>query len=157
MRAIAAFALLTFMSATVRADTFTDAIAFAVSGSDATKVVAVNKQNCIFKVGNDTFYFNNIYLDRATTRPMRNNLGREWVEVDLHGKDKIVEIYVEPAKNDGSEIARNMAARYPDMFKPKWQSHTDYVLTVQTKEHDRLVRAWRFIYANGCKAKESPF
>jgi hypothetical protein len=36
-------------------DVLMQAVSFAVTGSDATKVVAVDRAQCIFKVGEDTY------------------------------------------------------------------------------------------------------
>jgi hypothetical protein len=42
-------------------------------------------------------------------------------------------------------------------FEPKTNENADYVFEVETTEGERLRRAWRYIYAHGCKSVKSPF
>jgi hypothetical protein len=42
-------------------DVLLQAVSFAITGSDANRVVAVDRARCIFRVKSDTYYFNNIY------------------------------------------------------------------------------------------------
>ncbi|MHC2842850.1 hypothetical protein ACVINU_005784 [Bradyrhizobium diazoefficiens] len=34
---------------------------------------------------------------------------------------------------------------------------TDYEIWVESPDHARIVRAWQYIYANGCNGSASPF
>jgi hypothetical protein len=87
-------------------DILLQAVSFAVTGSDASPVDVVDRQNCVFIVRQSTYYFNNIYSDRITTRSFVAPAGN-YTLVDIHGSTKIADIY-------------------------SWGSKTDYSLHVQT-------------------------
>jgi hypothetical protein len=157
MRWGAIFAVFLSLTSGARADTLTEAIAFAVTGSDGAKVAAVNQAQCIFKVENDTYYFNNIYVDRITFQLRQNRIYGPSIEIELHGKLKVVDEYSAPAKNDGSPIMMEMAQRRPDFFKPHIFPRIDHTLSVSSSEFERVRRAWAYIYANGCTGQKSPF
>jgi hypothetical protein len=134
-------------------DVLLQAVSFAITGSDASKVVAINRQQCIFKVENYAYHLNRIYTDRITFQSKKD---RVWVEI--HGKTNVVDLWDPPAaKDDGSERMREMKASMPEVFLPTTQSLADYTIEVVTTETDRLKRAWEYIYANGCKGMTSPF
>lgn len=141
-------------------DVLLQAVSFAITGSDGSNVIAIDRARCVFKLGNDTFYLNNVYADRIGLRKKKNGLNEVWAEVDLHGKNKVVEHYSEPPKPTGiSELDRALLAENPNYFSQKGQTSagTDYTIKVVTRESDRLVKAWQYIYANGCKGLQSPF
>jgi hypothetical protein len=143
----------------VNDDVLMQAVSFAVSGSDANKVVVVDRAQCIFKVKDDTYYFNNIYTDRVAFQYWKNKLGDEWATVDIHGKKKVVDHYSPPPTFTGSELDRQLMADNPNYFATKGQtaSSSDETIRVNTRESDRLKKAWAYIYANGCKGMTSPF
>jgi hypothetical protein len=127
-------ALLT-SSRSVRADALLQAISFAITGSDATPVIILDRRDCVFRLEANTYYFNNIDPTRVTflnfTRPVRG----DYTRVGIHGKAKVIDMV-----SSGQTF-----------------SHADYELMVVTNEPARLIRAWQYIYANGCKGATSPF
>ena len=118
-------------------DVLMQAVSFAVTGSDANKVVVVDRAQCIFRVKDDTYYFNNIYTDRVAIQYWTNKLF-QWATVDIHGKKKVVDHFSPPPKGQTT-------------------SSSDETIYVNTRESDRLKKAWEYIYANGCKGMTSPF
>jgi hypothetical protein len=124
-------------------DVLMQAVSFAVTGSDATKVVAVDRAQCIFKVGEDTYYFNNIYTDRILIRNWTNKLNDNWATVDIHGKKKVVDHYTPAPRFTGSDLDRQMMALDPNYFatKASTTSSTDDSIRVSTREYDRLQKA----------------
>jgi len=141
-------------------DVLLQAVSFALTGSDGSKVVAVDRAQCIFKIDNETYFLNNIYVDRISVRNWSNKLGNFWATVDLHGKKKVFEQFTPAPVFTGSESDRLSMSINPNYFaeaKARTSASTDYTLRVETRESDRLLKAWQYIYANGCKGMTSPF
>jgi hypothetical protein len=135
-------------------DVLLQAVSFAITGSDASKVVAINQRQCIFKVNNYTYYFDRIYTDRITFQNIKKD--RVWIEI--HGKANVIDLWDPPAaKDDGSAKMRELKTFSPEVFQPTAQSFADYTVEVWTTELERLKRAWEYIYANGCTGITSPF
>jgi hypothetical protein len=44
----------------------------------------------------------------------------------------------------------------PDLFKPQHSTYKERELYLDTKDQDRVKRAWEFVYSHGCRLK-SPF
>jgi hypothetical protein len=70
-----------------------NAIAFALTGSDAAALRVVDQANCVFMVNPKTengrlvgevFYLNNVQIDRISIQPWENIVGR-WIQVELRG------------------------------------------------------------------------
>jgi hypothetical protein len=112
-------------------DTLLQAVSFVITGSDASPVTVVDRAQCIFKVGDTTYFFNNIDTGRLSWSRWENGFGAKWTYFELHGKDKVVE-------NDKGAA-------------------TDRTVRVPSGEKDRLLRAWQYIYSHGCKEAKSPF
>ena len=152
---------LTFVIAGQAAHAATDvllrAVGFAVIGSDAAKVVVVDLKNCIFKVDNQIYYFNNMYSDRITFQNVKNGMDETWTNVGIHGNKTVVDLYSEGATFRGTELDYRLKAANPRLFQPSSHSHADFILRVNTREPARLVKAWQYIFANGCKGTRSPF
>lgn len=140
-------------------DVLLQAVSFAITGSDGSKVSTIDRAHCVFKIGEDTFYLNNVYTDRIAFQKWSNKLGDVWATVDLHGKSKVVEHFSTPPTFTGSELDRAMMAEDPNYFARKGQTSAgaDYTIKVSTRESERLVKEWRYIYASGCKGLQSPF
>ena len=140
-------------------DVLMQAVSFAVTGSDATKVVAVDRAQCVFKIGDDTYYLNNIYTDRIAIQSWSNKLNQNWATVEIHGKKKVVDHYTPQPTFTGSDYDKQMMSIDPHYFatKAKTTSSSDETIHVTTREYDRLSKAWQYIYANGCKGMTSPF
>jgi hypothetical protein len=152
VRAVVALILLTFLAPPARADDILlQAVSFAITGSDGSNVTAIDRAQCVFKVENDTYFLNNVYVDRISIRKF------EFVGamVELHGKKKVVDS--PPAKHTGSALDKMMMQDHPDDFKGGRTAASDKTIMVYTNESDRLVKAWEYIYANGCKGATSPF
>lgn len=154
------------------ADALSQAIGFALTGSDDAKVRAVDPKDCIYAVGNVTYRLNNVHVDRIALKGWTEKAvvagierQRPFVTVELHGDATIYEsVTVEPATTGEEglppELVREMKKR--DLIKPtpKRTERTalnQATLTLWTIELDRVKRAWEYIYANGCTGKKSPF
>jgi hypothetical protein len=132
-------------------DILLQAVSFAITGSDGSKVTAVDRAQCVFKVEEDTYYLNNVYVDRISIKNWKNL----FATVDIHGNKKVVD---QPAKHTGSAgsaFDKMMMQDHPD--KGGRAAASDKTIWVNTNESDRLVKAWEYIYANGCKGMTSPF
>ena len=102
-------------------DVLTQAVSFAITGSDGKVVDVIDKRNCIFRIGGRTYYLNNILTNGITFQPYTRQIGN-YTRVGIHGKSKVmVEIYQGVA-----------------------QPVTDYELMVGSPDHARIVRAWTY-------------
>jgi hypothetical protein len=144
-------------SSAAHADALVDAISFAVTGSDASSVTAVNRAKCIFNVDGNTFYFDNIQTDRLKYRNMRSERRGNFTEIDLHGKQKVVDVLSKGATYDGSEFHRQLMQTAPGTFKDSVNSESDHTLFITTNESERLMSARQFIYSHGCVGQQSSF
>jgi hypothetical protein len=136
------------------------AVGFALTGSnDADLRVIGDRTGCVFAIKNEIFRLNNVYADRIKIR----RLQRQWlgvleqqVTVELYGDDIIFEETVEPPKDDGSELTRQMRVQSPSMFEPHHYSYTRHELRLGTNDEDRVKAAWEYVYSNGCTSKRAP-
>jgi hypothetical protein len=144
-------------------DVFLQAIGFALTGSDNTKVTVVDRKNCVFRVDyHDVFHLNNVHVDRIVFEPWvqrdRINGERRYLKIKLHGSDTVLE---RNARVDESKMsAENLRALRqidPNAFKDSVTSFNETTLELDTAETDRVKRAWTYIYSNGCVGKKSPF
>jgi hypothetical protein len=129
--AICLFFLLVPVRATAGDDALLQAVSFVITGSDASPVTVIERVQCVFKVDDTTYFFNNMDMGRLHWSRWTNKLGHEWMTFELHGKRKV-------AENAQGSV-------------------TDRTLTVMSGERDRLLRAWQYIYSHGCKEAKSPF
>ena len=144
-------------------DVFLQAVGFALTGSDDTKVTVVDQKNCVFRVGyHDVFHLNNVHVDRIVFEPWlqrdRINGERRYLKITLHGSDTVLE------RNDrvdelkmSAENLRALRQIDPNAFKDSVSSFHETTLELDTTETDRVKRAWTYIYSNGCVGKKSPF
>jgi hypothetical protein len=44
-----------------------------------------------------------------------------------------------------------------EVYQGVAQPVTDYELMVESPDHARIIRAWQYVYAHGCKGMTSPF
>jgi hypothetical protein len=79
------------------------------------------------------------------------------VTVELHGDEVVFEETTEPAKDDGSELTRQLRATIPEAFKSHHNTYKEHELVLTTNDQDRVKRAWDYIYTHGCTGKRSPF
>jgi len=71
----------------------------------------------------------------------------------LHGDDVVFEETIEPPKDDGSELVRQMRDSSPELFKSHHYTHVEYELHLMTNDEGRVKTAWQYIYGNGCTGK----
>jgi hypothetical protein len=71
----------------------------------------------------------------------------------LHGDDIIFEETVEPPRDDGSELTRQMRVQSPSLFEPHHYSYTRHELQLSTNDQDEVKRAWQYVYSHGCTGK----
>jgi hypothetical protein len=135
------------------------ALGFALTGSDDADLKVIDRANCVFAIKNELFRLNNVYTDRIEIQgQQRQRLGvlEQWVTVTLHGDDIIFEKTVDPPKDDGSELMRQMRAESPELFKPHHYTYTRHELFLPTNDQDGVKRAWQYVYGNGCSGKRAP-
>jgi hypothetical protein len=138
-------------------DVLLQAVSFAVTGSDAANVAVIDRKQCVFRVGSETYHFNHIYTDRISFQTMKDKIS-VWTNVNIHGTTTVVETYSEGMKFMGTEMDYAMMAKNPNFFdRSRTDNSVDYTIRVETNETDRLVRAWQYIFAHGCKGMKSPF
>jgi hypothetical protein len=133
-------------------DVLLKAINFALTGSDRTTYTFEDRSACVVRwihpstkddvKAVDTFFLNNIDLTRAAWQEMEAKspifgVSRS-IRVVLHGESVIRENGFIP------QTSQDLTAN-------------DVTLDLQTTEKDRLVRAWRYIYAHGCKSAHSSY
>jgi hypothetical protein len=137
-------------------DVLVQAVSFAITGSDASPVVSVDRQHCIFRVNSNTYYLDNIYTNRIAIRNLKNQLGQFWSVVEIHGKEKVVDIANHPVQ-EPRVLTEALKNYYRELYDANSTSVSDHTIRVDTHESDRLVKAWQYIYAHGCKGMTSPF
>jgi hypothetical protein len=109
-------------------------VSFVLTGSDGQKIEAVDRKSCVFRLDARTYYLNNIIADRITVQKWTRQRG-DYIRVGLYGKAKVME------------------ETYAGTVSPVM----DHELFVDSPDYDRVVRAWKYIYANGCKPAVSRF
>ena len=138
-------------------DVFMRAVSFALTGrDDADPKVIGNRTNCVFAIDNDLFRLNNVQTDRITIQGWHRQRAwgsEQWVTVRLHGDDVVFEETIEPPKDDGSELVRQMRESSPELFKSHHYTYVEYELHLKTNDEDRVKTAWQYIYGNGCTGK----
>ena len=50
---------------------------------------------------------------------------------------------------------RKMRAEYPDFFRTRHYTYTEYELHFTTDDQDKVKRAWQYVYSHGCTGKQS--
>jgi hypothetical protein len=133
-------------------DVLLTAVSFALTGYDTAHVEVVDRSDCIFVINGkringhlvgEVFHLNNVDVDRITIEDWHNAFST-WIEVHLRGESTIYE-YTGDYEND----------KLKQIFQPRQSS--SWLLKIYSNEKDRLIRAWQYVYANGCTGKKSPF
>jgi hypothetical protein len=161
---VLAVAVLAAESAFGQSPAFMNAVAFALTGSDAAPVQVIDRANCIFMINSkiedgravgEIFHLNNVQTDRISIQPWQNVAGR-WVEVSLRGASTIYE-YTGAYQIDttNSAMPRDTQEKLQGISRPRRSD--SFTIKLYTTETDRVIRAWRSIYANGCKGSKSAF
>jgi hypothetical protein len=103
------------VTARAETDVFMRAVGFALTGrDDADPKVIGDRAKCVFAINNDIFRLNNVYADRIAIQGWQRQQGLEqWVTVELHGDDVVLEETTEPLKDDGSEQYENYVRQCP--------------------------------------------
>lgn len=121
-------------------DALLKAINFALTGSDGGGFIFSDRQKCtvlhLYDKAAVFYYLNSVQYDRLQIRWYQvkysyEATAQDWVEVELHGDQPVFE------ENESKEI--------------------DHTVKFRSAEHDRVGRAWRFIYSHGCKTARSAF
>jgi len=139
-------------------DTLMRMVGIALTGSDNIDLKVVgNRTDCVFAIKNDLFRLNNVYADRIKIQELqlRASDPSTWITVLLQGDEIVFEETVEPPKDDGSKLMREMRADNPDILKPHQYTYTSYELYLTTNDPDRVKSAWQYIYSHGCTGKQS--
>jgi len=140
-------------------DVFMRMVGFALTGSDNADTKAIgNRTDCVFAINNELFHLNNVYTDQINIRTFQPRRGdpRAWITLTLQGDEVVFEQTIEPPKDDGSETMRKMRAEYPDFFRARHYTYTEYELHFTTDDQDKVKRAWQYIYSHGCVGKRRP-
>jgi hypothetical protein len=132
--------------------TLLKAINFALTGSDYIKYAFTERRSCVVSwtrpsvdpkiLAVETFHINNIDASRVRFQKIKKAdqfSAEDFVRVELHGESVIQE-------NGFIPPVENVFMRFNDLQ-----------LDLHTNEMDRLMRAWQYIYAHGCKSGQSSF
>jgi hypothetical protein len=140
-------------------DSLMRALGFALTGSDDADLKVIDRANCVFAIKNELFRLNNVYTDRIEIQGSQKQwLGvlEQSVTVTLQGAEIVFEETVEPPKDDGSELTRQMRLESPEMFKPHHYAYTRYELYLPSNDQDGVKTAWQYVYSHGCIGKQVP-
>jgi hypothetical protein len=133
-------------------------VGLALTGSVSadTKVIG-DRANCVFAIKDELYRLNNVYTDRINIRTFQPRAGDQsaWITLTLEGDEIVFEQSIEPPKDDGSETMRKMRVEYPDFFRTRHYTYTQYELHLTTNDQDKVKRAWQYIYSHGCTGKQS--
>ncbi|HXW26716.1 MAG TPA: hypothetical protein VEK73_18385 [Xanthobacteraceae bacterium] len=142
-------------------DVFMRAVGYALTGSDDADPKAVDRKNCVFTLGQDTYRLNNVHVDRIKIQGWQQSSPRlgvqHYVTVSLHGDETVVEHLTTPLVDDSSEFMRLYRRDHPEAFTAQRERYKERELRLNTSDQDRVTRAWQYIYDNGCSGKKSPF
>jgi hypothetical protein len=114
------------------------AINFALTGVDEITFKFLDEAACVVTNARpgtrsvDTFYLNAIDASHTKFLLVRQTTTGQ-TRVELHGESAIRETTLRPARQ------------------------LETTLSLNTLEHDRVMRAWKYIYANGCTSAKSSF
>jgi hypothetical protein len=130
-------------------DVLLKAVAFALTGSDGGHVTAVDWDQCVFRVEqvnfSETYHLNNIDPTRLRFEQSKSTTQYAdisyFVEVSLFGKGTVYEFLSPFEDKGGAPLMQGGVASYQ--------------LHLPTREYQRVVEAWKYIYSHGCKGKIS--
>jgi hypothetical protein len=142
-------------------DPIITAISFAITGTDSSDVVALDRSNCIFDIqihhkpstveffhglnrnlaSATRYYMNNIDLSRVTVQAYHNSYGEQWLNEEIHGEGTVYE-------GIGTQNGRAGQVLYQD---------SQTTLRLNTSEIERVKRAWNYIYSHGCHGAKASF
>jgi hypothetical protein len=131
-------------------------VGFALTGSDNADLKVIDRASCVFAIKNELFRLNNVYTDLIKIQGrQRQSFGalQQSVTVTLQGDDIVFEETVDPPKDDGSELMREMRAVSPEIFKSHHYTYTRHELHLLTNDQDGVKTAWQHVYSHGCNGK----
>jgi hypothetical protein len=135
-------------------------VGYALTGGDNSDTRAIgDRVNCVFAIKNELFRLNDVYTDRINIRTFQPRRGdpAAWITLTLQGDGTVFEQTVEPPNDDGSETMRKMRAEYPDSFRTRHYTYTQYELHFTTNDPDKVKTTWQYIYRYGCTGKQSRY
>ena len=153
-------------------DVLIQAVGFALTGSDNAKVRTINRKDCVFAIGDDTYYLNNVQVDRLAFEKWesKNPAGivvERWLTAELHGHETVYETIERPEpppreSDYPAKFVEELKRSDPNFFNQKAKpavrkTSKQASVRLATSETDRINRAWQYIYANGCVGTKSPF
>lgn len=151
-------------SAFAETNPFMNAVAFALTGSDGSPVRVVDQANCVFMINaknegghftGEVFHLNNVQVDRISIQPWHNIAG-PWVQVELRGAATVYEFTGSYNVDTTNPVmSREQQEQLQGLVRPRRSN--SFTLKLYTTESDRVVRAYQYIYQNGCKGSRSAF
>jgi hypothetical protein len=146
-------------------DTFLQAVSFALTGNDGSQVQVIDRVNCVFGINqgdaDEVFHLNNVDVDRIAIQGWleKSVVNQRYVTVELHGPTTVYENTSVPARlpKDFEDDLRTKGIVKQDYYEPRHISSTGRTLRLYTAETERVIRAWKYIYAHGCKGRKSNF
>jgi hypothetical protein len=154
-----AFFLLSTWPAAARDDAaLINAASFALTGSDQG-IQVVDLKKCIFRVGDKTFFLNNVHVDRigVQKKTERYIQQRTIVVVQLHGAGTVLEEFIKASTYEDDDIHRFLRQQSPYLYEDRTAKRADDTFELFTDEYERVMKAWSFIYTHGCTGKRSAF
>jgi hypothetical protein len=89
----------------------------------------------------NTYHLNNVQPERISIQSWKNNLGEQWIIVDLHGDNTVWEQTVPGfSYSYGKEEQRYWRKNSPEVFQPQHFAYNEAKLKLDTMEQDRVTR-----------------
>lgn len=137
-------------------DPLLTAISFALSGKDGVEFRWINKGECIVEKSDTTddyiwkwrYFINQIDPNRTTMAQISPTIREPMGEIIATVKGENL-IYDTDVVQTPSGIAKGRSA-------PHWRA-TTMTIRYQISDKDRAIRAWHYIFQNGCKGARSSF
>ncbi len=129
-----------------------NAVAFALIGDDGRLVTVVDRANCVFEFADPA-------IARSVVRIHLNNVDPKRITID-RSEDQtriVVHIWGQNHVVDFGHIDINGNALFGPEIPPIHWTHDSTYLIDATTDYQLTVRAWKYIYSNGCTGRESSF
>ena len=132
---------------------FHDSIAYLLTGDDLGSVRVVNGAQCVVEVRHrvwpdapelvSVIHLNNVDRNLSSIRAFQD-VPRNRVDITLRG-NTVIDYLARPAYTHGSQSIAAMPAH----------SAPEATITLYTDDLSRVHNAWDYIYAHGCKGRDS--
>jgi hypothetical protein len=150
-RLISSLAIIIFAYAPAFAqDKLLSAVGFALTGRDDAYVKVIDRNDCIFQItsefnnwqNRETYYLNAVDPSRTTIAQVEKTMLYPFphIEIDLYGEKTIYDQY-------------SINPKYPTKTERKKFQR----LTLPSNELERVIRAWKYVFSNGCHGTRSTF